>query len=422
MYNLRECKERTITQLNNILFYEGESGFVKNFRRIMIQSHCEEIETILKTKRMLNIIIKNNLFWSNFDLFEKRKYELCPLIRELSDENPSYFLKNYKEIIKHFDNDFFFGLILFYSEEINNGSYDLIKYLIENNVKCNYNLILRLYMKDLRNMKLIIENLDYFLKDNKNLIEAKTIMQDYGMDNAVYSYIDNNKDRVIKEIINKKLQLADEKIDSENVVDLVKGIAEELLGYQNLNFHDINYIGCGGFTAVYQIGDKVIKIGSKRNNFKIDDHRRFLKPIYRQEIKHINGKNTLLCIEVTELVDTKGIIEEDVYRIYKELREDGLIWGDAKVENLGILLKDNRVHFDNLEPSIEATGYRTKNDEVLEAGDIVITDNDYIYKVKDLEKVYKKDIHQIILDCFPSSVFLERKYQREVKKKEMVRK
>ena len=34
-------------------------------------------------------------------------------------------------------------------------------------------------------------------------------------------------------------------------------------------------------------------------------------------------------------------IEEDLYKIYKELRTDGIVWGDPKIDNLGVLKREN---------------------------------------------------------------------------------
>lgn len=99
---------------------------------------------------------------------------------------------------------------------------------------------------------------------------------------------------------------------------MLRIIFQEILDNENKKVSDIKYAG-GVFSNVFIIGSKVIKIG-ERNTFKIENNKRFLKPLLRMIIK-INNKE--ICIEITERV-SYDVTEEDVYLIYRKLRNKNI--------------------------------------------------------------------------------------------------
>ena len=52
-----------------------------------------------------------------------------------------------------------------------------------------------------------------------------------------------------------------------------------------------------------------------------------------------------IFFEVIEKVDTNinDITKEEIYKLYKNIREIGLIWTDVKIDNVGRLIKDNKI-------------------------------------------------------------------------------
>ena len=91
-------------------------------------------------------------------------------------------------------------------------------------------------------------------------------------------------------------------------------------------------------------------------------------------------------MEINEEVDTKNITDADVYYVYKELRKQRLVWTDPKKENLGRLIKDNKIYFDGVDKvDKNSTGFLTDSDYSLKAGDLVIIDTDFIYDEDDLD-------------------------------------
>ena len=105
--------------------------------------------------------------------------------------------------------------------------------------------------------------------------------------------------------------------------------------------HDIKHLDTGGYSNVLKIGSKVLKLGKKRKNFSVKNNKRFLACI-REEIKSLYSGEVILTYEITEMVDTKHNSMVNIYELYKELLDQGLIWTDCHKDNVGILLKDNK--------------------------------------------------------------------------------
>lgn len=167
-------------------------------------------------------------------------------------------------------------------------------------------------------------------------------------------------------------------------------MVEELLESEKVRLVDIDYCDSGSSSYVFQIGDKVLKIGSLRNTYKIPNHPRILQPLTRIELLQDDGENTpFACIEIMERVDSVNpgdFLEEEMYKIYKELRDAGIIWTDPRLANLGRLRKDNIniLNGEELDVEPKSVGFiNGKNKRVLKKGDIVILDTDYIYMQDD---------------------------------------
>jgi hypothetical protein len=85
---------------------------------------------------------------------------------------------------------------------------------------------------------------------------------------------------------------------------------------------------------------------------------------------------------------TEEEIEEELFKVYASLREDGIVWKDIKKENVGRLLKKNSSNFyhdsakiDEVKIPDELRGMRGRSQddrEMLQAGELVIIDRDYL--------------------------------------------
>lgn len=197
----------------------------------------------------------------------------------------------------------------------------------------------------------------------------------------------------------------------------LENVFDELLSCQRLKICNISYVGSGCFSYVYKVGEYVLKVSEDRHNFeKIPYHRRILQPIVRSVIGKNYYNEERFFLEIQNIVDVnwkKGLndaeIFEELYKIYKEIRDAGLIWTDIRAENVGRLIKPNTVNYINPVTKKElvvddaSIGIEErKEDDSLVSGELVVLDTDHIFKYNPKEK-------RVGLICAP----FEEKYQKE---------
>ena len=154
---------------------------------------------------------------------------------------------------------------------------------------------------------------------------------------------------------------------------------KEIADNEKVKISSIKLIGRGEFSDVYQIGDKIIKLGKKRGTKTFPNNPYIVKPLIRKEFEL--GEKTKIFVEVCEKILTNCCTKEDVDEIYKKMRRLGLVWIDVKQKNLGKLLKDNKIYWNKpLNPSDTALMLQEyRGSEELKKGDVIICDADYIY-------------------------------------------
>ena len=219
----------------------------------------------------------------------------------------------------------------------------------------------------------------------------------------VKDYIDNNPEKAVNSIfceINKRV-----KIEDTTLKEVVKLIILDVLKNENVKLSDITYNG-GGLSSVLLIGNKVIKIGDRATK-SFPNNPYIISPLLRKKLE-FNG--AFCFVEVTERVDTsKKASKEELYQLFKKLRNLNLVWTDIKEDNVGRLKKENIIHWrQNLNPTDGVLGLDVKRGEtILKEGDLVILDADFIYDENDpnINYINNKDIY----DEF------EKRYQKEIK-------
>ena len=217
---------------------------------------------------------------------------------------------------------------------------------------------------------------------------------------------------IICKIIGIKPQLLD-----SNTLRGLTIIVNEVAQNENVDISKLEYIGKGSLADVYKLGNKVIKFGENRLTDKIPYHKRILQPLVRRRV--YRGYKDLY-VEIAEYIKTDNeITDEDAYAIYKELREDGIIWLDAKRENLGRLEKDNIAHFnEQICVKNETVGYipeTIKKEEPLHKGDLVILDTDFLFREQDFdERLLNSNINKEFYQL------CEQRYQEEIKRKKNI--
>lgn len=244
-----------------------------------------------------------------------------------------------------------------------------------------------------KNIEKLTKELGYeFLFDATQLIKG----QNQEFDKKLNDMLEKNLLEISKVLLRKKVYMNDFQNENKDLQDetikeyaeTLKIMIEELLKSEKKKPIDIDILGNGAYSNVYKIGEKVIKIGMPKEKYNIPNHRRILQPLIRTNFIK-NGKN-IFCIEVEDEVDTEFTesekTDEMLYKIYKELREAGLIFTDISWENIGKLKKDNKPSLGSKEMYVSpnSVGFdKELTEEPLKKGSIVILDKDYIYKEDD---------------------------------------
>ncbi|MBO5180021.1 MAG: hypothetical protein J6B87_06725, partial [Clostridia bacterium] len=226
------------------------------------------------------------------------------------------------------------------------------------------------------------------------------------------NYIDENPTRFIDGIIQKAFWKQQGK-KYKNFNELLLLIIQDNCKNENKRISDTKYINSGNYSAVFGIGDKVIKLGKDRITKTFPNNPYIVQPLLR---KTINIDNDTFFVEITERVDTsnKDITDEDLYNLYKNIRNLGLMWNDVARKNVGRLLKDNVIHWNsNLKLSDQALELDKKRGTIiLKKGDLVLFDDDFIYDENDKMKQYATG-------SIPLQKVFEKRYQQEIKSQQL---
>lgn len=226
---------------------------------------------------------------------------------------------------------------------------------------------------------------DKIIKDNDHLYELRDVI------NAYYRRILDKSDLIIEKInkrINEEpkkniinyfsISISNKAYNSKwmnDYSDIIFKIFDEVVKNENINYSDIHELGNGSYAKVFEVGNKVIKIG-KRKNYTFKDNPYIVKPLLR---KNFDG----IVVEVTEKVDTQmRVNESELYELYSNLRDMGIIWTDIKSHNVGRLLKDNTYNWNSTlnDSSIARELKEKENNIILKKGDLVLIDADYLFE------------------------------------------
>jgi len=264
---------------------------------------------------------------------------------------------------------------------------------------------IKLFGRDQNTRELVLEHSEDFMRDTSKPIKTFAYMKRYGVANEkIREIMDTRLDAVIREMCNG---------DKELFSMMIKEVMEK----EDVRPSDVTFVGGGVYSKAFGVGSKVIKVGNDAMTYNIPKNSlRFLQPLVRHQ-QEGEGR-----IEISEKVDMKTkVSEEELYEVYADIRKEGMIWTDAKYDNVGRLIKDNVVHFKNfvhknpgdeekvqldVKPYAPNLGFGdSQNPEVLEAGKVVVIDLDFIFP---------EDSPNIRISTDISRSFEER-YQRELK-------
>lgn len=402
------------TKLMNFIIKKLNSSLFKNKNAKIITSHFDEILPNLDSYSLDIFFIKMD-FLMEYPQFKEKFNE--GLKKSTSQKVIKIIFNNiWNSIFENEYNEFMSGSILETLSEMNlDGDFNLnilntlnadnqanfLRLLIKN--KCVIPYMLVEYKAD--NKKIIYDNLSFAIENASNLYALKNFVEERpDLVFQVNEYIDKHEEKAINSIFCETEHLV--KITDPTLKEIIKLIVRDVIKNENVKFSDITYNG-GGFSRILLIGDKVVKLGDRFTK-TFPNNPYIIAPLLRKEF-NFNGESCF--VEVTERVDTSTKAStEEMYQLYKNLRDLGLVWTDVKSMNTGRLKKENIIHWRNhINPSEEILSLGSKRGtNTLQEGDLVILDADFIYDENDPEIEYTNT--KPLCDKF------ENRYQEEKKK------
>lgn len=369
---LRKLKDKNIDKYTLVM------QIIEEGKSLSRKSNVDKIKTFFSIHRKGPLdIIKDNLF----KILESEEKHICWIIEALL---------NYPEFYKIIS-DNIIKIIGYLNKDSNiNSTYDFLEQF---SIKVpNGKNILE------QNLKSIIQNTDPVrLFPSTRILKGISKEGDLLLNEKLEKNLDAISEAMLMQIETvlaydeKKTNNQEFKSSCKENSQLVATILEELLESENKSPIDIEWVkDKGAYSRVYIIGQKVLKIGHPRATYKIPNHRRILQPELRIELKK-HKYERFACVEVQDYVETppKEIDREQLYQLYKELREDGIICADLRYDNVGRLLKDNKPNLCGEELHVEpyTAGLIGSANEVLKKGELVVIDLDHIYVLENEEKL-----------------------------------
>ena len=211
----------------------------------------------------------------------------------------------------------------------------------------------------------------------------------------------------------------------DSAKQIVEMFVKDIMQHEKVDIDDVVEAGSGKTCSALKIGEYVLKVGKTRRTKTIKNSSRILQPIIRREIE---TESDTLFIEVQNEVEANWFREnpkkvfEIMYSVYKDLRDDGLVWTDIKMSNIGRLKKDNKINYKemihdengnsvakDIIPTEVATGLKGKQGKVLKAGDYVLLDTDFVFDENNLPD--GKKIKDVLMNLYYEN--FELRYQKE---------
>ena len=258
---------------------------------------------------------------------------------------------------------------------------------IINNMQTVFNIVEEIYGKEFseeNKIAFVNNNIDTILDniDKENMLEhvQSIIGISSKVDTKINKTIEYNKNAVVDGIIRKMKQ---EYVDVKELGPVIKeydnfvsSIIEKCIKSEHVRWIDIKkVIKDSKHKDIYYIGSKVLRIGGVRHKKEIPNTTRLLQPIESYSL--LSKGEPYATVEILDRVDRleksdlegQGIYDgygEDMYQLYKELRNSNIIWIDAP----------------------HSLGYRKGKEKIRE--NMMIIDSDSLYNLSDSEHLSKR--------------------------------
>lgn len=353
----------------------SEKKLQKNIKKInkldrkldKLQDKKEDLEE--ETLDILNNTTNNDCF---IELSESFDLLLNTIYASINNEKLLLNILNSKETLN-------LKAAIYHINEYNKYFKDFIKVLVKSNKvsHIHFNTLTPEELDSIINDDTINNIINYY-KDLFNLKrKLKEVSENNNSDYTKYINLINEQiDTNPKKYLNERIK---DISPDKKVEDIILLVIQEVCESQNINISSINIIMKGCYSKVFEAGDKIIKVGY-REVYTFKDNPYILKPIIRKTIG--TDENGLpIIIEVSEKVNVADVTDNELYELFKNLKDLGITWTDIKKDNVGYLLKDNIINW--IKPLGESSSARELKekvgDKILKKGDLVLLDLDWIY-------------------------------------------
>lgn len=354
-------------------------------------------------------------FTDNF-VYDSNNEKNDKLEKPLSDEQIKMINDDYKYYIKRRDEDTLADFIQILYDDYRTRDI-VLENMVYNLEEANIEQFYYMTHSYIDTVEIIEKHLDYLLEklDERKIFLISKMGYKFEEKSKLKlnNYLNKNKIKYLKYRLSEKIsEMRLNERETDTLIEITCKIVDEILANEDLTLLDIIRLEPGAYSEVFEIGNKILKIGEIRQTYKIPYNRRILQPLIRVDLSEFS--NIAATIEVSDKVDTNiNLTDIELYELYKELREQGIIFTDIKNENLGFLLKRNEKHWKTaIANDRKAEGFikNNKKEEPLEVGDIVIIDTDFLYKEGDkhiswpisrairFEEIYKREKRNSILE------------------------
>lgn len=238
-----------------------------------------------------------------------------------------------------------------------------------------------------------------FIEKIEDIPEFEEEYQKYSFWMKMYNEVmpDSPPKLNIYEVMRLDSKQAKKMLELEEAQDIVNITFKKLIISNNLEEKQLileavsrgepfEYVSTGSSSLVLKTGEQIVKLGAGRQKFKVPYHPRIMMPYFRKQYED----NSVLEVYNLGITESDKITDDELLNIYKELEAAGILWGDARKENLLILKEDNKLpDFIQNSPDfnvfgfLESAEFPTNEHEVLKKGNIVICDLDYLYAKDD---------------------------------------
>lgn len=212
-------------------------------------------------------------------------------------------------------------------------------------------------------------------------------------------------------IINMIFHLQKRELSKNSINDggfkILKSDFSKIFKEQNLDFSKIEILTIRNNLRGYKIGNIVFKLFNSEKHLDVPESKYNAASITKIiEIEGIKvGYQIMGYLKpLEEIFITEEEKEDIVYKLFKKYKEEGKVWVDPRIPNVGRLINDNVLIFDGV--------VYGDSDAPLKIGEFVNFDFEYIYRDEDFDPESLKN--KILLSPYKS---MEYRYLREKTKK-----